>query len=72
MTTIAKRIRRIDVWPTFRIAHAADTAVSRYVGRLTVWPTSALAEAHRRYPAGEQLMLNGMNLRLGNQDLVMS
>src|SRR5678816_3906329 len=41
--TIAKRAGRILVWPTWDIAAAEDTEVSKVIGRMTVWPTSGLA-----------------------------
>jgi hypothetical protein len=46
MTITAKNIGRINVWPTYAIARAADTAECKFVGQLTVWETNDEARAN--------------------------
>ena len=52
MTVIAKRFRRILVWPNFDIARAADEAASvesKLCNRLTVWPTEEEAAENTEF-----------------------
>lgn len=44
--TTAKNIGRIDVWPDWRTAAAADTEESKVIQKLTVWGTTARARAN--------------------------
>lgn len=52
---VAKRFRRILVWPNFDIARAADEAASeesKLCNRLTVWPTDEEAAENAEFDEG--------------------
>lgn len=71
----ARRIGKIDVWPDYTTARAADTEASGVVGRLTVWRSNELAQENIEYPleggSDNILQLNGINLQLNGEDLTL-
>lgn len=56
----ARRIGKIDVWPDYTTARAADTEGSKYIARLVVWPTDELAQEHIEYSLGVWLLAGGL------------